>query len=185
MKKDKITAILLAVIMVLSITGFGLPVFAGAATQSLTVTYSSTLTLEQQDGTDGADVGDITVSGPSGATDEDPYNDVDTSASPQDISSRLPVCTIRNGAGNPTYTIFLNVDDITDWSTYVGDERFEVTDDDIAPVGVPSGGTSLPLSTVVSSGVSVDEDDFKDLYLVYDLQGVGTATSTLTVLGQA
>ncbi|RZN40073.1 MAG: hypothetical protein EFT35_03340 [Methanophagales archaeon ANME-1-THS] len=128
------------------------------------------------------DVTSINVSGISGFTMTDPYNEVDSG--PQNTTEKTPVATIYNPSMSSTYKIWVNVEAGTGWESVINDERFKVTNDEADP-GEVSIWTSLkPWGTDKDSGVTVTSGQFKDLYLAFELRGSGTGNATISVLGE-
>jgi len=144
--------------------------------------FSETLEIRNQ--TASQSISSINFSGATGATVVDPYNIVDGSGSPQNISSNSPVVTIYNPSSSTDYKIWLKVTDTSGWSTIINDEKFNVTADDTSPGAVSSWTTLISWGSYKDTGETVSVGTHKDLYLAYELEGSGTGTSTVSVLGE-
>jgi len=147
--------------------------------------YSTTLEIRNQ--TAASSITSINFSGISGETVSNPYDNVDGSGSPQNITNTIPVATIYNPSSSTNYKIWLKVTNGTGWDNIISNETFNVTADDTSP-GAVSGWTSLKpggsWSEIVDTGETVAAESFKDLYLAFYLKGSGTGNSTLSVLGE-
>ena len=148
------------------------------------VELSHTTTLEIKNQTNVTAIGSINFSGVSGDTVSNPYNNVDGSGSPQDITSKTPVVTIYNPSSSTNYKIWLKVTDGTGWDNIISDEKFNVTADGVCPGDVSSWATLTSWGSYKDSGVTVAAGTHKDLYLTFYLKGSGTGSSTLSVLGE-
>ncbi|KAF5433618.1 CASH domain-dontaining protein, partial [Candidatus Methanophagaceae archaeon] len=153
------------------------------ANTSIELSYATTLEIKNQ--TNATVISSINFSGATGATVTDPYNNVDGSGSPQNISSNSPVVTIYNPSSSADYKIWLKVEDTSGWSTIISDEKFNVTADDTSPGAVSSWTTLTSWGDYRDTGETVAVGTHKDLYLAYELKGSGTGTSTVSVLGEA
>ena len=142
--------------------------------------FSETLEIRNQ--THATVISSINFSGATGATVTEPYNNVD--GSPQNISSKTPVVTIYNPSSSADYKIWLKVTDTSGWADIISNEKFNVTADDTSPGAVSSWATLTSWDSYKDTGVTVSAGTHKDLYLAYDLKGLGTGTSTLAVLGE-
>jgi hypothetical protein len=153
------------------------------ANTSVELKYATTLEIRNQTASQG--ISFINFSGESGTTVSDPYNNVDGSGNPQNITSNSPVVTIYNPSSSTNYTIWLKVEEVSGWSTIINDEKFNVTADDTSPGAVSSWTTLTSGGSYKDTGVTVSVGTYKDLYLAYELKGSGTGTSTVSVLGEA
>jgi len=145
--------------------------------------FSGTLEIKNQ--TASQSISSINFSGETGATVTGPHNNADGSGSPQNISSNSPVVTIYNPSSSADYKIWLKVEDTSGWSAIISDEKFNVTADDTSPGAVSSWISLTSWGSYKDSGVTVSAGAHKDLYLAYELEGSGTGTSTVSVLGEA
>ncbi len=155
------------------------------ANTSINLSYVKTLEIRNQAASQG--ITSINVLGSGGETITNPYNDVDGSGSAQNTSTTTPVVTIYNGVGNPTYKIWLKVDEGTDWDYIISDEKFNVTTDATEPGDVSTWTSLKPggsWGTLVDSGKTVAPGNYKDLYLACLLKRSGTGNSTISVLGE-
>ncbi len=152
---------------------------------SIELKYATTLEIRNQ--TNVTAISSINLSGTSGDTVKDPYNNVDGSDSPQNITNKIPVVTIYNPPSSTKYKIWLKVEGGTGWDDIVKDEKFNVTAEDTDP-GEVSTWTSLrpggSWGTFVDTGETIDQGTHKDLYLAFVLKGSGTGNSTISVLGE-
>jgi hypothetical protein len=142
--------------------------------------YSTTLQIRNQ--TALQNVTAVNVSGISGFTMTDPYNEVDSG--PQNTNEKTPVVTIYNPSTSTNYRIWLNVEAGTGWDSVISDERFKVTADYTDPGNVSTWTSVKPWGTDKDSGVTVTYGQFKDLYLAFELKGSGSGNATISVLGE-
>jgi hypothetical protein len=129
----------------------------------------------------------INVSGSSGETILNPYNDVDGSGSAQNTSTTTPVVTIYNPPSSTNYRIWLKVEGGTGWEYIVKDEKFNITAEDTDPGEVSTWMSLRPggsWGTFVDTGEMVDKGTHKDLYLAFVLKGSGAGAATISVLGE-
>lgn len=144
--------------------------------------YSTTLEIRNQNASRG--ITSINVSGTSGFTVTEPYNDVDGSASPQNISTTMPMVTIYNPSSSTTYRIWLKVEEVGGWDYIINDEKFNLTSDATDPGDVSTWSSLSPWSSYKDTGETVAASEFKDLYLAFQLRRSGTGSSTISVLGE-
>jgi len=172
--KNKITAFLLAVIMVCSVTAFVLPAMAGhEAEQSADISKSvAAVTIMDQAG--GTDVSSWTFTGAAGTTDADPGN---SATETQDITANdKPVATLKN-----TADLDMRVDlTFGSWTggNKVGKEYYSIT----------ARGTSAGTFTEATYGTppidigTINSNTMKNMWLKLELLKTGgTPTSTFTV----
>ena len=115
-----------------------------------------------------------------------PYNDEDTSGSPQVFGgSSTPVATLISGTD---YKVHCTISEVTGWTTLVADENLYLTDSTAVTKAAFDGAKY----TITEWGVQKDTGftvttAVKNLYLTITLNSVygKSGTSTLTILGES
>ncbi len=158
---------------------------ANTATQNASTNKATSIVIKNQAGTTA--VATITFPAAEPGTEvEAPYNDVDTSSSPQAWSATAskPVVQLVSAT---TYNLWWKVTEISGWDTTVNNENCYITDSttvtkaifDGAKATLTTWGTETNTTQQVTSAK-------KYFYLTITPEAVGgkTGSSTLTILGE-
>jgi len=187
MELDKISVGLIVGIIICAMMAFALPAMADhEATQSATITQSTTFEFYNQTGT--SEVTTLNIVGSVGEvlTGAGLYNNIDGEGSPQNVSDATkPIARIKNTDTDTNLIAYAKVSDVSNWDASILSEHFLLT---------TTGGTttadginidlSTPWGTEVSSTHTINADTLANLWIKVVPQATGTGSSTFTVLGE-
>ena len=185
MEIDKISVGLIVGIIVCAVMAFALPTMAAnEATQSATITKSTTFLFYNQTGT--SEINALNIVGTVGEelTGAGLTNNVDTT-SPQNVSdANAPIARIKNIDTDTNLIAYAKVTEGSNWDASILSEHFLLT----ATGGTTTAGAiNIDLSTwgtEVSSSHTVNANTLANLWIKVVPQATGTGSSTFTVLGE-
>ena len=186
MEIDKITVGLIAGIIVCAVMAFALPAMADhEATQSATITMSTTFMFYNQTGT--SEVTTLNIVGAVGAelTGAGLTNNVDIT-SPQNVSDATkPIARIKNTDTDTNLAVLAKVTDNSNGDARITSEHFLLTTTGATTTaGAINKDLSDPWGTEVDASHTVNADTLANLWIKVVPQTTGAGSSTFTVLGE-